>query len=300
MNINRSDLPLLISLDILLEERNVTKAAKRLNISQPALSTQLSKLRDIFDDRLLVPSENGRGMVPTERALEVQERLRNSLDGLKDALQHQDYFDPKLSKRKFVIAANDSVFTILALTVMTEVLKQNNPHLQLSVIPPDEQSLNDHMARGEIDLYIGDINKIPDSLKMRYLMKDRFLMAQRKNHPRGLSIPSLSEYCQLSHIVVSQKASYSTTIDHILTSLLCQRNVAVSVSSYNQVSLVLANSDCVATLPSQLLGRYTDVLDLIEIPFEIPTFELAMAWHLRVHEDAANIWLRKQFLAATH
>jgi DNA-binding transcriptional LysR family regulator len=288
----------LVSLDILLEERNVTKAAKRLNVSQPALSTQLSKLRDIFDDRLLVPSDNGRGMVPTERGLEIQERLRISLDGLKDALQHQNYFDPKISKRKFVIAANDSVFTILGLTVMAEVLNQNNPNLQMSVIPPYEQYLNERMAQGEIDLYIGDMNKMPESLKMRYLMKDRFLMAQRKEHPRGISKPSLADYCKLSHVVVSQKADFVTSIDHILASLTCQRNVVVSVSSYNQVALVLSNSDCVATLPSQLLNRYESSLDLIDLPFDIPTFELAMAWHPRVHEDASNVWLRKQFITA--
>lgn len=298
MNINRSDFPLLVSLDILLEERNVTKAAKRLNVSQPALSTQLSKLRDIFDDRLLVPSDNGRGMVPTERGLEIQERLRISLDGLKDALQHQNYFDPKTSKRKFVIAANDSVFTILGLTVMAEVLNQNNSNLQMSVIPPYEQYLNERMAQGEIDLYIGDMNKMPESLKMRYLMKDMFLMAQRKDHPRGISKPSLADYCKLSHVVVSQKADFVTSIDHILASLTCQRNVVVSVSSYNQVALVLSNSDCVTTLPSQLLNRYESSLDLIDVPFEIPAFELAMAWHPRVHEDASNVWLRKQFIKA--
>jgi DNA-binding transcriptional LysR family regulator len=298
MNINRSDFPLLVSLDILLEERNVTKAAKRLNVSQPALSTQLSKLRDIFDDRLLVPSDNGRGMVPTERGLEIQERLRVSLDGLKDALQHQNYFDPKTSKRKFVIATNDSVFTILGLTVMAEVLNQKNSNLQMSVIPPYEQYLNERMAQGEIDLYIGDMNKMPESLKMRYLMKDRFLMAQRKEHPRGISKPSLADYCKLSHVVVSQKADFVTSIDHILASLTCQRNVVVSVSSYNQVALVLSNSDCVTTLPSQLLNRYESSLDLIDVPFEIPAFELAMAWHPRVHEDASNVWLRKQFIKA--
>lgn len=300
MNISRSDFPLLVSLDILLEERNVTKAAKRLNVSQPALSTQLSKLRDMFDDRLLVPSENGRGMVPTERGLEIQARLRSSLEGLKDALQHQHQFDPKTSKRKFVIAANDSVFTILGLTVMAEVIRQNNKGLQLSVIPPYEQQLNERMMNGEVDLYIGDMNKMSDSLKMRYLMKDRFLMAQRKGHPRGLSRPTLTEYCALSHVVVSQKADYVTSIDHILASVSHQRNVAVSVPSYNQVALVLSNTDCVATLPSQLLRRYENLLDLVDIPFDMPAFELAMAWHPRAQEDAANIWLRKQFISAAN
>ncbi|MGO2507800.1 MAG: LysR family transcriptional regulator [Vibrio hibernica] len=298
MDIKRSDFPLFVSLDILLEERNVTRAAKRLNISQPALSTQLSKLRDIFNDRLLVPSDNGRGMVPTERGLEIQERLRSSLDGLKDALQHQNYFDPKTSKRKFVIAANDSVFTILGLTVMIEVLNQKNSNLHFSVIQPYEQYLNEQMAQGEVDLYIGDMNKMPDSLKTRYLMKDRFLMAQRKGHPRGISKPSLAEYCRLSHVVVSQKANFVTPIDHVLASLSCQRNVVISVSSYNQIDLVLSKSDCVATFPSQLLRSSESLLDLIEIPFGIPSFELAMAWHPRAHENASNAWLRKQFITA--
>ena len=72
----------------------------------------------------------------------------------------------------------------------------------------------------------------------------------------------------------------------------------MSVPSYNQVALVLSNSDCVATLPSRLLGRYQDLLDLVEIPFDIPTFELAMAWHPRVHDDEPNIWLRKKFIEA--
>ena len=125
-----------------------------------------------------------------------------------------------------------------------------------------------------------------------------FLMAQRKDHPRGISKPSLADYCKLSHVVVSQKADFVTSIDHILASLTCQRNVVVSVSSYNQVALVLSNSDCVTTLPSQLLNRYESSLDLIDVPFEIPAFELAMAWHPRVHEDASNVWLRKQFIKA--
>jgi DNA-binding transcriptional LysR family regulator len=298
MDINRADLSLLVSLDILLEEKNVTRAAKRLNISQPALSTQLSRLRKLFDDPLLVPSDSGRGMVATERALDIQERLRNSIDSLRHAVSHQNTFDPQVSKRKFVIAANDSVFTILVLTVMTQLLSHQNPELKMSVVSVLEHDLNERMARGEIDLYIGDMNKMPESLKMRYLMKDRFMMAQRKDHPRGQSAPSLREYCQLSHVIVSAKAELLTPIDHILAASSVKRNITISVPSYNQVALVLSNSDCVATLPSQLLKRYEHLLDLIQVPFEIPSFELAMAWHPRSHEDEANQWLRKQFVDA--
>lgn len=298
MDIRRADLSLLISLDILLEEKNVTRAAKRLNISQPALSTQLSRLRKLFNDPLLVPSENGRGMVVTERGLDLQERLRSSIESLRYAVSHQNSFDPTTSKRHFVIATNDSVFTILCLTVMTKLLSHNNHNLKMSVVSSFDHDLNERMARGDIDLLIGDMNKMPENLKVRYLIKDGFLMAQRKNHPRGLSKPSLRDYCQLSHVIVSPKAELITSIDHILAAVSMKRNITISVPSYNQVALVLSNSDCVTTLPSQLLNRYKDMLDLIEIPFEIPPFELAMAWHPRSHEDEAVLWLRKQFIDA--
>jgi DNA-binding transcriptional LysR family regulator len=296
MDIKRADLPLLISLDILLEEKNVTKAAQRLHISQPALSTQLARLRTLFNDPLLVPAEIGRGMVLTERASNIQEKLRASINDLKFAVNFQTSFDPATSRRKFTIATNDSVFTILGLPVLKKILSFNNPGLQTSFISVFGLNLKEDLEMGKVDLYIGDINKMPDSLKVKYLMKDDFVMAQKKAHPRTTKKPTLSEYCQLSHVIVTAKGDLSSSIDHLLSEQSLTRHIVASVPSYNQIALVLSNSDCVATLPKQLLEKYEDQLDLIQLPFSIPPFELGMAWHTKLQDDEALTWLRQQFI----
>jgi DNA-binding transcriptional LysR family regulator len=298
LDIKRSDLPLLISLDALLDERNVTKAARRLNISQSTLSGQLGRLRQVFGDPLLVPSANGRGMVPTERALELQSRLGEALSTLRDAVADKGHFDPATSTRTFVIAANDNVFTIAGLSVIRSVAEQNNPNLRVAVMPATDATLAERMARGEVDLFLGDVNKVPESLKVRTLMSDTFRMAQRLDHPRGLTPPTLDEYCALSHVIVSQRAEFRTFVDDVLADLSRSRRITLAVPSYNQIALVLGQTDCVATLPRRLLERYASLIDVLDLPFEVPPFVFAMAWHPRSQDDKALQWLRTLFLEA--
>jgi DNA-binding transcriptional LysR family regulator len=129
-------------------------------------------------------------------------------------------------------------------------------------------------------------------------MSDHFRMAQRIGHPRGKQPPTLDEYCAMRHVIVSQQAAFHTPIDDVLATLSRTREVAMAVPSYNQVALVLAQTDCVATLPSRVLDRYTSIVDVIDAPFDIPTFQLAMAWHPRAQQDESLRWLREQFLDA--
>jgi len=298
MDIRRSDLPLLISLDALLEERNVTRAAKRLNISQPALSTQLGRLRDLFDDPLLVPSQAGRGMVPTDRALAIQSRLHLALLDLQDAVASHAEFEPLTARRDFVVAVNDNVFTQVGLAVAQSVLAHQAPGIRLSFITPIEANLTYRMERGEIDLYVGLGRQVPEALKSRLLLKDEFRLAQRKGHPRGTAHPSIEEYCTLAHVMVSQEGKFVSGVDRALEALGQQRRVVLTVSEYNQIALVLGDTDCVATLPSRLLQRYADGLDILPLPFSLPAFDVAMAWHPRSHEDPAHQWLREHFIRA--
>jgi DNA-binding transcriptional LysR family regulator len=292
----RSDLYLLISLDTLLDELNVTRAAQRMHISQPTLSGHLSRLRELFQDSLLVPSETGRGMVPTERALALRAGLADALSQLRQAVAQPHEFDPASSARTFVVAANDSVFTILALDVMAELMRYGNPELRMAVVPPYDTGLVERMARGEVDLFLGDIDKVPDTLKARFLLSDDFVLAQRRDHPRGTGAPDLAEYCALNHVIVSSRAEFTTPVDTALAALGSSRKVVAAVPSYNQVALVLSQTDGVATLPRQLLQRYSAMVDLLALPFAMPSFRLAMAWHPRVQSDAASIWIRECFL----
>ncbi|WNG32340.1 LysR family transcriptional regulator [Archangium violaceum] len=301
MDIRRSDLPLLISLDVLLEELNVTRAARRLNVSQPALSAQLGRLRELFKDPLLLPSEAGRGMTPTPRALELQPALHQALLDLQSAVVRRVEFNPQEAQRHFTIALNDNIFTSIGLAVAREVLALGGPGIRLSFVAPTEENLTYRMERGEIDLYVGLSSKIPEALKSRLLLSDEFCFAQRKEHPRGKEAPTLEDYCQLSHVIVSQGGSFHSAVDDALARHGKVRRVAVTVPNYNQVALVLTDTDCVATLPSRLLRRYASGLDLLQLPFSMPPFDVAMGWHARAQHDPAHQWLRERFVrAATH
>lgn len=179
---------------------------------------------------------------------------------------------------------------------MAEVMNYDNPELRMAIVPADDAGLVERMARREVDLFLGDIDKVPDTLKVRFLLNDDFVLAQRRGHPRGTGAPDLAEYCALHHIVVSSRAEFSTPVDTVLAKQGVDRNVVATVPSYNQVALVLSQTDCVTSLPQQLLQRYAAFVDLIPLPFRIPSFRLAMAWHPRAQSDPAGIWIRDRFL----
>jgi DNA-binding transcriptional LysR family regulator len=166
----------------------------------------------------------------------------------------------------------------------------------MAVVPAYDAGLVERMARGEVDLFLGDIDKVPESLKARFLLSDDFMLAQRRGHPRGAVAPDLAEYCSLRHVVVSSRAELSTPVDAVLAKLGVRRNVVAAVPSYNQVALVLSETEGVTTLPRRLLQRYAGLVDLIALPFEVPPFRLAMAWHPRAQSDPACVWLRACFL----
>jgi DNA-binding transcriptional LysR family regulator len=258
MDIRRADLPLLISLDALLEDLNVTRAAKRLNLSQSTLSGQLARLRDLFADPLLIPAETGRGMVATEYALTLQPRLHRALLELQGAVAAGVDFDPATSQRSFVVAINDNAFSIIGLPVAQAILEQHGHGLRTSYVAPDMAVLSSRMERGEVDLYVGAARTLPDTLKQRPLVTDVFRMAQRKGHPRGTAPLDLATYCGLEHVLVSPDGGFHSPIDDRLAELGTERRVVLTVPGYNQVALLLTGADSVVTLPSRLLNRYAD------------------------------------------
>lgn len=298
MDIRRADLPLLISLDALLEDLNVTRAAKRLNISQSTLSGQLARLRDLFTDPLLIPAESGRGMVATEFALALQPKLHHALLELQGAVAASADFDAATSQRIFVVAINDNAFSIIGLPLAPIILGQKAGGVRASYVAPDMPALTSRMERGEVDLYVGASRTLPEALKQRPLITDAFRMAQRKGHPRGTAPLHLEEYCSLQHVLVAPDGGFASPIDNRLAELGVERRVVLTVPGYNQAALLLSGGDGVATLPSRLLNHYADQLDIFDLPFDYPDFVLSMAWHPRAQGDPAHRWLREQFMAA--
>lgn len=187
------DLNLLTSLDMLIEEANVTRAAERLGLSQPALSAQLARLRGIFGDPLLIPSETGRGMIPTARALALRDPLRAALKDLETVVQKPADFDPHRDERTFTIAASD-----LATMVVGFPLVERLREISATAIRIGFRSLSSGIAasavleRGDADLVIGAGQRLPETLKARKLFDERYVVIQRKHHPRGTRVETQS------------------------------------------------------------------------------------------------------------
>src|SRR5260221_10211373 len=197
VDLKGTDLNLLASLEVLIEEANVTRAAARLNISKPALSAQLARLRHLFHDPLLVPSRSGRGMIRTARALELKKPLQVALKELEQLIKRPLAFDPKTANRTFVIAASDSGTVILGVSLIDRIRKVAGPGLRMAFRTPSPELIADQLERGEVDLVMASERIVPKGIPSCVLFDEHYLMAQRKGHPRGRKPLSLTSYCAL-------------------------------------------------------------------------------------------------------
>src|ERR1700761_4272755 len=184
MDINGHHLPLLVSLRTMLDEKNITRAAARLAISQPALSAQLARLRDVFGDELLTPAASGKGMVLTPRGAELREPLRLALQNLEDVLSKPDVFDPKNSDRTFNICANDNATAILGSRLISLIRGEGFSGIRLAFRGINFAKLTDQLETGEMDVALVSRSAVPGAMPHQSLLDEDFMMAQRKDHPR--------------------------------------------------------------------------------------------------------------------
>ncbi|HGV1995154.1 TPA: LysR substrate-binding domain-containing protein [Escherichia coli] len=288
---------LLVSLDVLLEEANVTRAARRLAISQPALSAQLARLRQVLDDPLLVPAERGRGMRLTPRAAQLKSPLHELLTRLEDLVEAPYAFDPSTAKRDFTIALNDNAAMTIGLDLIECIRKQSYAGIRLAMLQIPRDEVLDLAARGRIDLVIGTRAFMPPGLRTHDLVDDRFQVAQRKGHPRGTAAMTLEQYCAYEHVLVSTNGSYHSGIDDFLAELGHYRHTTVSVQYYTAVPPILERTNCLATLPERFLHRFDHMIDRFDLPFTFDPFQLQVGWHPRFDEDLGHQWLREQLIA---
>jgi DNA-binding transcriptional LysR family regulator len=301
VDLKGTDLGLLASLDVLIDEANVTRAAARLNISQPALSAQLARLRHLFHDPLLVPSRSGRGMIRTARALELRGPLQEALKELDRIIKRPLAFDPKTVNRTFVIAASDSGTVIVGLGFIDRIRKVAGPGLRIAFRTPNPELIAEQLESGEVDLLMGSERIVPRGAPSCVLFDDHYLLAQRKGHPRGRKSLSLAAYCGLSHILVSTSGgSFHSEIDEQLGKLGRRRQVALSVHQFSVAPMFLRSTDYVATLPARFITRFAAEFDLFKLPFKVRGYSLSAAWHPRNQHDSGHTWLRNELATVAH
>ena len=298
MDIRGHDLPLLVSLRTMLDERNITRAAVRLGVSQPALSAQLARLRDVFGDQLLTPATSGKGMVLTPRGAALREPLRQALQTLQDAVSEPAPFAPKATERIFSIGANDNATAIVGSRLISNIRGKGITKLRIAFRAVDRARLADQLENGEIDVALVSQRGLRSAFSSQPLLEEEFMMAQRKGHPRGSKRPSLKEYAGLDHVIVSgDGGGFRGFIDEILDRKGMARRVSVSVQHYGVVPPILASTDLVSTLPKRFLSRYRDTVVSVPLPFATTPFSLHATWHPRFDNDPAHAWLRRELSA---
>ncbi|WP_213308810.1 LysR family transcriptional regulator [Paraburkholderia sacchari] len=294
-NLRRLDLNLLVTLDVLLAELNVTRAAARLNFSQPAVSVHLAKLRELLGDPLLLPGP--RGMQPTVRALALREPLRDALEALERAVAPSTPFDPATAHHTWRVAATDYTESTLILPAL-RALRMAAPHTRLAIVELVPPRIAKASEQGEIDLAFHIPSGAPEGLRQRVLFKERYVLAGRAGHPRLKRRPSLKQFCELEHVIVSPDGGgFRGVTDDALANVGLTRRVVLSVPHFLFVMSVLAQTDLVALLPWRLV-RDNAALKIVDTPIEVPGYEICMLWHERVHRDPAHQWLREQIAAS--
>lgn len=287
---------MLVTLEVLLTERSVTRAAARLNLSQPSVSIQLAKLREIYHNPLLLPGS--RAMLPTARALGLLTPLRQTLADLGRLVAPEQPFDPLLAEMTWQLAAADAAEYAILLPMLPK-LRLAAPQSRLAIREASPKNMSRDLADGVIDLGFLAREEAPTELRHRQLFRENYLLVGRHDHPLLQTPPSLEQFCQLEFVMVSQDGGgFRTQIDTLLEAQGLTRRVVMSLPHFLFIPTLLARSDMVAMLPSRMLGELLGSLRTCPVPLELPGYDMVMVWHERSHLDPAHSWLREQVVAA--
>nr|WP_221197233.1 LysR family transcriptional regulator [Simiduia aestuariiviva] len=300
---------LLVYLDVLLRERNVTKAANHLGLSQPAMSNGLRRLRDLFEDPLLVRTSEG--MTPTERALSLQPVIRDVLANVEKAVQPQSDFDPSASDRVYRIMASDYAEAVLFPQVLTR-LRQEAPGVTLDIMTPSDVSFLD-VEQGKVDMVINRFDSMPQSFHQTTLWKDGFSCMFSADNPIKDRF-SLEAYLQAQHVWVSKTGMGVGVgvnprdvqrlgwVDEALAKQGKKRRISVFTRHYQAAMLLAEQKDLIVTIPSKAAKLHADNKKVVvaDPPFEVPQFELKMAWSPLLQNNAAHQWMRRLIVDVAH
>lgn len=288
-DIKNVDLNLLKALDALLDERNVTRAAARLSLTQPAMSGMLTRLRESFNDPLFVRSQ--RGIVPTQRALDLALPVKQVLRDI-SALLTPVVFDPLSAKMTLTIAATDYALQAIAVPFLLE-LKTRAPQIRVALLPIESRQLQNQFERGEIDLALLTTLNSPPDLHARRLYDEEYVCVMRSDHPAARKPLTLDEFCRLEHALFSYTGGgFSGVTDEALARIGRQRQVMLSVKSFLVMANVLRASDLIAVVPKRLVDNLEGLV-IQPTPLPVAGFTKIAAWHERTHQDPAHRWIRE-------
>jgi DNA-binding transcriptional LysR family regulator len=298
MQLHRFDLNLLISLDTLLHEKNVTRAAEKVFVSQPAMSAALHKLRDYFGDPLLV--RVGREMELTPRGLALVEPVREALLLIQATLGTQPTFTPATTQREFTLIVSEEAVPGLLPAILQRVGAEA-PGIRIQ-IEPVSQVLLTRLEYGEVhlclcldNLRLYEATAYPETLRSVRLRPVKWICAVDRDHPTVTDQMTASQYFELPH-VFGRPSGYSASAEELVRRLLgVDIRVHITVPSLLHLPLILPGTELVATLPERIAQLFAPTVPIktFPLPFETPAVHEILLWHKRNEPDPAHAWLRE-------
>ena len=290
------DLQHLRVLDVLLRERSLTRGAKVLDVSQPALSKTLARLRRYFDDPLFVRVSHS--MEPTPKALSLAEPVRNLLEQMRALRGDHVVFDPKTSTRTFQFCVVDAGVIKLLPPLINRVASEA-PNVRLRVMQLDGEHLESWLETGTIDFAMGSFPSLVKGIRRQFLWTEQYVSVVARGHPRLSGNPSLREFVAENHVLVSTLGTGHAhkLAERAIETAVPAANVICRVPIFIAAAVIAKHTNAVATLPLSIATVLADDLNLeiIRPPIRLPKIDIYQYWHGRFHREPGNKWIRGLF-----
>ncbi len=290
LHLRQFDLNLLKALDVLLAERNVTRAAERLGLTQSAMSHTLARLRTAFGDALFVRGPGG--VKPTPRAEAISHSLARALFDLTHIIEPPGAFDPFRARRRFSIATDDYLERLLLPRLLSR-LWATAPSIDVDVVPVKDRP-GESLASGIPDLIVSvsALKKQMPGAHMEHLFDEHFVCVVREGHPLAGRKLTLDRFTTLSHVLVAPQGKPGSVVDTELAKSGRRRRIAVTVPHFLAALHIVRECDAVLTIGERIVRHDPIGLRLCKPPLALPHFSVAAFWHDRNHMDSAQAWFR--------
>lgn len=286
---SRPDLNLLVTLDVLLTEVSVARAARRLRLSPSAMSRALARLRETTGDPLLVRA--GRGLVLTPKALELREQASTLVQAAEAVLRPAEQLDLKTLVRTFTLRTSDGFAESFGARLIARVAEEAPGVLLRFLQKPDRES--EALRDGSVDLETGVVGKATGpEVRAQALFRDRFIGVVRRGHPLSQGKITPARYAAGRHILVSRQSLHQGPIDEALKPLGLEREIATIVGGFATAVALARASDLIASVPALHTAGLRGEVHSFPLPFAAPEVTVSLLWHPRLDGDAAHRWLR--------
>jgi DNA-binding transcriptional LysR family regulator len=292
LNLRSIDLNLLPVFEAVMETRQYSKAAKRLAMSQPAMSAAVQRLRDTLSDPLFV--RTSKGIVPTPKAELLYQDIQGGLSQLRQGLSQQRGFNPKSQSHSFRILSGD-YFEFVLLPPLIGAVESDALQVRFNLKPIFDDSAK-QLIHAQADVMLDAFPVADERIHCEVVTQETLVVVARKNHPRIKNSISMSDFLSATHAVLPNRGPL-LPLDKILAKPLQQeRKIGVQVTQYISLLAAVANSNYIATAPKQLATRYAGALGLnvYDFPMPVPPVPIYMMWSKAFDHDPANQWLLKQ------